>query len=326
MRGKIDFFKGKKILVAGGAGFIGTNFIKVLVKRGANVAATCHRRPPQAEDSEIKYFCVDLMDRRDCARVVQNMDYVFMCAANTSGAGVIEKTPLVHITPNVVMNALMLEAAYTAGVKKYLWISSSIVYPVTDYSVKEEQMMSGPPFDKYYGVAWMKRFGEILCETYSTKIKNPMKTVVVRPANIYGEYDDFELETSHVVPALIRKVAEHHNPVEVWGDGNEVKDLIYIGDFIEGALLAMEKIDDFRPLNIATGTPVTVKEVVTSILEADNYKNAVIVFDSSKPTMIPKRLIDASLAEEILGFKAKTSLKDGIIKTVKWYKKNKIKH
>ena len=318
-----NFYKNKKILVAGGAGFIGSNLVERFLELGVKIRATYHQKRPQILDDKVEYLKVDLTKKEDCRRAVSCVDLVFMCAANTSGAGVIDKTPLVHVTPNVIMNALMLEAAYEAAVKKFLWISSNAVYPVTDYPVKEEDMMKGPPFEKYFGVAWMKRFGEILCETYSTKIKNPMKTVVARPANIYGEYDDFEWETSHVVPALIRKAVERHDPLEVWGDGNDIKDLIYVKDFIAGLLLAMAGLDEFQPINVGTGKPVTVKEVLRAILAADGYTNARIVFNASKPTMIPKRLIDVSKAKELLGFEAQTSIEEGIRRTVEWYKRNR---
>ncbi len=313
-------FYEKNVLVTGGAGFIGVNLIKGLLELGADVIATLHRKPAVIQDERITYTKCELTNANDCKQVVQGMDYVFMCAANTSGAAVMEKTPLVHVTPNIIMNTLMLEAAYEAKVKKFLFISSNSVYPVTDYPVREEGMIKTDLFGKYFCVGWMKRFSEILCEMYATKLKKPMKTVVVRPANAYGEYDDFEWETSHVIPALIRKIAERHKPVEVWGDGNDIKDFIYVGDLIEGMLLAMEKIDTFSPINIASGRACTIKEVLNAILIADNYQDAKIVFNSSKPTMIPKRLIDTSKAKKLLGFKAKTSLAEGIKKTVDWYK------
>ena len=315
------WLKDRKVLVAGGTGFVGVNLINRLLDLGADVRATLHNREPVINDDRIEYVRVDLTEAEDCAKAVEGIEYVFMFAANTSGAAVMEKTPLAHVTPNVIMNTLMLEAAHKAGVLKYLWPSSNTVYPSSDNPVKEDEMMSGPPFEKYFSVAWMKRFGEILCEMYSTKIKNPMTTVVVRPANIYGIYDDFAWETSHVVPALIRKVIERHDPLEVWGDGNDIKDLIYVEDFVEGILLAMEKVSTFDPINIGTGIPVTVKNVLAAALEADGYTDAKIVFNDSKPSMIPKRLIDVSKAERVLGFSATTPLKEGIKKTVEWYKK-----
>ncbi len=311
----------KTILVTGGAGFIGTNVILSLLQRGYNVRATLHKKQQQIKAPGVEFVFADLTQKDDCEQAVQGIDWVFMCAANTSGAGVIESTPLVHVTPNVIMNTLMLEAAHKAGVKKYLWLSSNTVYPPSDHPVKEEEMMSSQPFEKYYPVAWMKRFGEILCEIYSTKIKNPMATVVVRPANIYGPFDDFSWETSHVVPALIRKVVERHDPINVWGDGTDIKDLIYVEDFVEGAVLAIEKMTTFDPINIGTGIQVTINDVLRTALDIDGYQNAKISYDISKPTMIPKRLIDVSKAERVLGFRAKTSIREGVAKTIRWYRK-----
>ncbi len=240
----------------------------------------------------------DFLKKEDCQKAVEGQELVFMLAANTSGAAVMEKTPLVHVTPNIIMNSLMLESAYEAGVKKFLFHSSNTVYPVMDTPAKESDMKFGDLFYKYYFVAWMKQFSEVLCEMY-TKVKNPMQTVVVRPANIYGPFVFFEGENTHVIPALIKKIIERQNPLQVWGDGNDVKDFIYIDDLVEGDLLAMEKMETFEPINIATGVPVTIKDVLSAVIENENFTEAEIVFDASKPTMIPRRLIDASRAKEL---------------------------
>jgi len=312
-------FKNTNVLVAGGAGFVGVNLIKRLLDLGANVSATLYRSDPVLDDARIRYIRGDLRIPEDCVTAVAGIDYVFMCAANTSGAAVMAKTPLAHLTPNVLMNISMLDAVYQAGVKKFLFISSNTVYPLTDFAVKEDDV-TNEFYEKYFIVAWMKRFTEIVCEMYATKIAKPMKVCVVRPANIYGEFDDFEWETSHVIPALIRKIVERHKPLEVWGDGNDLKEFIYVQDFIDGMLLAMEKIEGFDPINISTGYPCTVKDVLNVLLKVDNFSDANIVFDASKPTMIPKRLIDISKAKHLLGFDPKVSLEEGLKKTVTWYR------
>lgn len=314
-------FSGKKVLVAGATGFLGSNVARELLSRGALVRGTVRKRQPKINDPRLEYIQADLTLKEDCARAVAGMDYVMMCAASTAGASVMVNTPLAIVTPNVIMNALMLEAAYAAGVEKFLFVSTNAVYPVLDHAAREDEMMSGPPFEKYYPAAWMKRFGEILCETYSTKIKKPMKTVVVRPANAYGPLDNFDLETSHVVPALIRKVIERQKPLQVWGDGTDIKDLIYIDDLVRGILLAFEKIEEYNPVNIGTGVPVSVNDALRAALEADGYADAEIVYDASKPSMIPMRQLSTAKAEELLGFRAATSIKEGVAKTIAWYKK-----
>jgi len=244
------FYNGKNVLVTGGTGFTGINLIKRLVSLGANVTATIHNKFPVILDTRIKYIKVDLMNREDCLSVCENQDFIFMCAANTSGAAVMEKTPLAHVTPNVVMNTLMLDAAYACSVKKFMFLSSTTVYPLSDMALIESDV-TGELFDKYYCVGSMKLFSETLCNMYATKIKNPMTTIIVRPGNLYGDYDDFEWETSHSTAALIRRVVERHSPITVWGDGSDIKDITYISDFIDGLILSMEKIDKFDIINIA---------------------------------------------------------------------------
>ena len=322
----MSFFDNKKVLVTGATGFVGVNLINRLLSLGALIRATIYRKEPIIWDGGIDYVKCDLTRMEDCCRVVEGIDYVFHCAASSSGAAIIENTPLVHVTPNIVMNSQLLEAAYFAKTKKFLWISSSTGYPPTGgKAVKEEEMMNGEPYEKYFFVGWMKRYTEVLCRMYSEKLKNPMTTIVLRPTNIYGEYDDFEFETSHVFAALIRRVVERQSPIEVWGTGDDVRDLIYVGDFIDAMLLGMEKIDRYCTFNIGLGKGYSIKEILKMMLEVDGYRDAKIVFDSSKPTMIPIRLVDTTKAETILGFRASTGLKKGIEKTIKWYRENKSK-
>ena len=165
-------FKGSKILVTGAGGFLGTNIAKRLVEEGSHVRGTLYTRNPQFEHQRLEYVHANLTEMEDCRRVVEGMDYVFMCAANTSGAAVMATQPLAHVTPNVVMNAQMLEASYQAKVKKFLFISSSAAYPPSgDRPVSEAEMFAGEPYEAYFSVGWMKRYGEVLCRIYSEKIK-----------------------------------------------------------------------------------------------------------------------------------------------------------
>jgi len=312
-------FQGCNVLVTGGAGFVGSNLIERLVGLGANIRATVHKKSPVIKENPIDYIWCDLLRPEDCHSVCQDMDYVFLCAAVTSGAAVMDKTPLAHLTPNLIMNAQMLDAAYSQGVKKTLFISSNTVYPVTEHSVKEDEV-TNEFFEKYFIVAWMKRFSEIMCEMYSTRIKKPMETVVVRPANIYGPRDDFEWETSHVLPALIRRVVERHDPIRVWGDGKDIKDFVYIDDLIDGLLLAMEKINGFDQINIASGNQYCIRDLLELIIRLDGFENARVEYDVTKPTMIPKRLIDPTKARELLGFEANTAIEEGLRRTIEWYR------
>ncbi|GJL59368.1 MAG: GDP-L-fucose synthase [Nitrospirales bacterium] len=314
-------FKGSKVLVTGAGGFLGTNMAKRLVEEGSYVRGTLHTRSPQFEHQDLEYVKADLTNMEECRRVVEGMDYVFMCAANTSGAAVMATQPLAHVTPNVVMNAQMLEASYQAKVKKFLFISSSAAYPPSgDRPVSEADMFAGDPYEAYFSVGWMKRYGEVLCRIYSEKIKDSMKTVVVRPSNVYGPYDKFDFERSHVTAALLRKVVERQNPLEVWGTGEDVRDLIYVDDFIDAVMLAMARLNQFDPVNIGYGKGCRVHDVLTTLLAVDEYQNANVITNPSKPSMIPIRLLDVEKATVQLGFSPKITLQAGLKKTLGWYR------
>ncbi len=316
-------FKGKNILVAGGAGFIGSNLCARLDAQGCQVRATFHKRTPDIKSSNIDYVQADLTLLSDCHQVVQDMDYVFMCAASTSGAAVIAHSPLVHVTPNIVMNAQMLDAAYTAKVQKFVFISSSIVYPSSGSRAnREEEWLTDDPYEAYYAAGWMKRYGEILCKVYSEKLSEPMISIVVRPSNLFGPYDKYDFARSHFLAALLRRVVERHDPIEVWGSGQDVRDLLYIDDFIEGMLCAFERVDGYNPINLAYGKGYTVKEVLDVLIRVDGFENAQVVFNASKPSTIPIRLVDTSKAKRLLGFSAQTSLEEGLKKTLKWYREH----
>ena len=316
---KNSFYKDKNILVAGSSGFIGTHLTKKLSELGANIIGTYlnHKYTPKLP--KVKYLRADFTNYQDCLKVTKNIDYVFMVAANTSGAAVIDKTPLAHLTPNVVMNSQILAAAYENNISKFCFISSNTVYPVTDFPVAEDDV-NYQFFSKYFIVGWMKLFSEKMNQMYAKHIKKPMKTLVIRPGNLYGPNDKFTWNESKVIAALIRKSIERQDPLSVWGDGNDLKDFLYIDDFILGLLQAFETIDDFQAINIASSIPVTIKEVLKEILEQDKNNSANIKYDSSKPTMIPKRLINTDKIREKCNWEPKFSLREGLKLTISWYK------
>lgn len=313
---------GKRILVTGGSGFIGGNLVARLVRRGCRVRAT-HRRPVHPGVREpVEWVRADLTRPEDCARVVQGIDLVFHCAANTSGAAVIVQQPLVHVTPNVVMSSLLLEAAHAAGVARLVYLSSCAAYPATgDRPVAEDEMWSGDPYPAYYPAASMKRFVETLCEIYARRIQPAMSTVVVRPSNVYGPYDKFDPERSHVTAALIRKVAERQDPIEVWGTGDDVRDLIYIDDFLDGLVHAAEVDEDFFTVNIASGIGTPIRKVLTTLLEIDGRPHAPVRFDPAKPSTIPVLRVSTERALARLGFHAQIPLSEGLRRTLAWYRR-----
>jgi GDP-L-fucose synthase len=315
--------KGTKVLVAGASGLIGANLLARLLKEGASVRATLHSRTPVIHDPRIEYLKCDLRRPEDCRRAVAGMQHVHLCAASTSGAAAIAATPMIHVTPNILINTCMLEAAYDAGVEKFIWLGSTVAYPVSSLPMREEQLLEGEPFEKYYYAGWAKRFMEVLCRMYGEKLSRRMTTIVLRPTNVYGPHDDFEFATSHVIPALIRKCVERWDPLEVWGDGSEVRDALYVDDMVEAMLLAACKLEQYDAINIGLGRGYSVKEILNCLLRVDGFRDARISFDASKPTMIPIRLIDTRKAESLLGFRARIDLEEGLQRTLHWYRQTR---
>ena len=312
-------FENKNILVAGANGFVGINLLHKLSDTGANLFGTIHSKRSFQTSGEVTLRECDLSTSAGCDEATKDIDYVFMCAANSSGAGVMEKTPLVHLTPNLLMNAQMLEAAYANGVSKFCFISSNTVYPPVEHPVLEDEA-SYDFFEKYYIVGWMKRFSEIMCEMYSDKIQKPMDVLVVRPGNLYGPFDKFTKSESKVIASLIRKAVEGQNPLEVWGDGHDIKDFLYVDDFVEGMIAAFRSPNITGPVNIASGVEVTIREVIKIILKITENSDGKVSFDASMPSMIPVRRISISKIKSSTGWEPSTDLRSGLEKTINWYK------
>ena len=314
---------GKRITVAGATGFIGTNLVESLVSEGAIVRALTHTKPPQIINSQVEYVNADLMRLDDCKAVTIDTDIFVMAAANSSGAAVMAKNPLAHLAPNVVMNALTLESCLLNGVKKYCFISSNTVYPSSENPVTEHDA-TGEFFESYRIVGDMKLFSERMVKNYCMYSKGAMDGIILRPGNLYGPFDKFSKEESKVIPALIRRAVERENPFVVWGDGKDIKDFLYITDFVSALIQSLKSNDPFTILNISYGESVGLKEVIEEILIATNSSDLTIEFDKSKPSMIPKRLISNELAKKFLSWQPKNSLSTGIDLTVKWYTENLI--
>jgi GDP-L-fucose synthase len=316
-----QFYKGKKVLVAGGAGFVGTHFVEALLAAGADVRITTHERKVIVDDPRVEKVQADLGNPTDCARACSGVQYVFNAAGAVAAAGVTSGNPMSAIRTNLVVNACLLEGAWAAGVERFQIFSSSTGYPAADHPIKEEEFWQGETFAGYFGYGWMRRYLERLAEFTAQKSK--MKIAIVRPTAVYGRHDNFDSVTSHVVPALIRKAVERMAPYEVWGTGEEVRDFLHAKDLVRGCLLMLEKKADCDPVNIGYGKVVTVKEIVKSILVAADYADAEVIFNSSKPSAIPYRAVDCSKAKALLGFEPTISLAEGLGDTVRWYKEHR---
>jgi GDP-L-fucose synthase len=308
------------ILVTGGSGLVGFNLVTRLRSMGCNIRSVYHRKDPPIAYDGVDYVKADLQIRDDCRLVVRDIDYVFHVAASTSGAAAISATPMIHVTPNILIDTHLFDACYQEGVKKVLWTASTTGYPdLGGQIIEEDQMFQGEPYPKYYMTGWTKRFTELLCNMYSHKLSIKMPILVLRPTNIYGPHDKFDFERCHVIPSLIRKIVERQNPLEIWGTGDDERDFVYIDDMIDAIIMAMEKLQGYDPVNIGFGKTYTVKEALKTMLAIDNYSPEV-VYNSDKPSMIPVRRVSIAKAQRLLNFNPKISLEEGLRKTIDFYR------
>lgn len=313
--------QGRRVTVAGASGFIGTHLVPALVSRGAIVRAVVHANPPRFPQDGVEVVQEDLTTVSGCRLAMQNTEIFVMAAANSSGAQVMADKPLTHLTPNVVMNALTLEAAHALGVSKYCFISSNTVYPPGENPMSETDA-SGKFFPAYDVVADMKLFSERMAGFYQFKVPNPMGILIVRPANLYGPFDKFSPNESKVIPALIRRAVNREDPFVVWGDGRDVKDFLYISDFVEGLMAALELDSAYEVFNLASGESVSLQEIIPIILSKSGGKPVTVTFDESKPSMIPVRRISNDKARSDLRWRPVVSMTEGIERTVDWYRRS----
>lgn len=309
--------EGKRILVTGASGLIGSNLIKRLQNiPNVNITATFHESLLPVQTNTVTG---DLCNLSFCEEITKNIDVVFHCAAKSYGAMVMENNPTLLVRDNLIMNINMLESCHKNDVKKFIWLASTTGYPNTTEAVTEDMMFLEEPFDKYYAVGWVKRYTEVLCKLFSEKLKKQLPCIVLRPTNIYGPNDKIDFNKSHVLSALMRKVLEKHNPIEVWGDGLDQKDVLFVDDIVDALILSAEKVDKFEQFNIGYGQTYSILEILQSIKNIVGH-DAPYKLIPSGPKMIPIRKVNIQKAKNILGWKPKTTLNQGLTITAEWMK------
>jgi GDP-L-fucose synthase len=319
--------KTDNILVTGASGFIGSRLLKMLYENGyTNLRATTFARDLRNDFTGtqfIEHIKGDLQTAEFCEKIVQNIDIVFHCAANTSNALDTKVNPLIHVTANVEMNVNLMEQAWKNKVRKFMYISSNTVYPNigSEYCTEDIEVQSPNIYPAYKAVGNMKRYGETLCDFLSNHIHNPMQCVIIRPSNAFGPNDKYDYEKCHVTPANIRKVADGLNPIPVWGDGTEVRDVIHVDDMVSGFICVAENVDKYDVYNVCYGSGYTVNEVLDTIKSIENNDNP-IEYVSNKAPMIPVRLLSNRRLKS-LGWKPKYDLRSGLEDALKWYREHK---
>lgn len=308
----MGFWADKKILVTGGAGFLGSFIVEKLIKeREVNLGSI---RVPRSKD-------VDLRKWENCVKAVSDVDVVIHLAAKVGGIGFNKKYPATLFYDNAIMGIQLMEAARREGVQKFVAIGTVCAYPkYTPVPFKEEDLWNGYPEETNapYGIA--KKI--LLVQAQAYRRQYGFNAIFLLPVNLYGPRDNFDPEQSHVIPALIKKMVdaklEGRNEVVVWGTGKVSREFLYVEDAAEGILLAAEKYDTADPVNLGVGKEITIRELVNLIAKLTGYTGK-IVWDTSKPDGQTRRCLETRKAKEEFGFEAKTNFIDALKKTMKWY-------
>lgn len=309
-----SFFKDKKILITGGAGFLGKQVMEKVLEKGVEKRSLIIPRSKG----------VDLRERENCVKVVEGMDIVIHLAANVGGIGYNRKNPGTLFYDNVVMGIHIMEEARKAGVDKFVAIGTVCAYPkFTPVPFKEGDLWNGYPEETNapYGLA--KKM--LLVQAQAYRKQYGFNAIYLLPVNLYGLGDNFDPKSSHVIPALIRKfieAKEKNKPeVVVWGTGKATREFLFVEDAAEAIVLATEKYNKPEPVNIGSSFEISIKDLAKLISKIVDFKGT-IVFDKSKPDGQPRRKLDTTRAQKEFGFRAKTGFDEGLVKTINWYKEH----
>lgn len=309
----MSFWTGKKVVVTGGAGFLGSHLVTSLKKKNPKSIIV-----PRSKD-------YDLRDPKACARVVKDADIVIHLAAVVGGIGYNREIPGSMFYDNVLMGTHMIEESRKAGVDKFVALGTVCAYPkLAPIPFKEKDLWNGYPEETNapYGIA--KKM--MLVQSKAYRDQYGFNSIFLLPVNLYGPGDNFDPRSSHVVPALIKKFVDAkengREKVVVWGTGKATREFLYVDDAAEGILLAAQMYNKSDPVNLGSSLEISVKDLAGKIRSIVGFEGK-IVWDKSKPDGQPRRKLDVSRAKQEFGFEAKTDFDQGLKETITWYIKNK---
>lgn len=326
MKQAICDLKGKRILVTGGAGFIGSHLVEALVKRGCLVTVVDNLKRGRIENlnkvsHKIEFVNKDLTEPNACNKVFKDQDIVFHLASDAYGLSYSYKHHSEILTNNLLINANVLNACQKNNIKKMLVVSSSCVYSDNaEIPAKESAGFLGEPEKANIGYGWSKRILEIQATHLNQEYG--MEIAIIRPTNVYGPRDPISGKGTHVIPSLIYKILFEKGPVVVWGSGEQARNFIYVNDAVRAMLLTTEKYACAKPVNLGSNKATSMKELIYTLLKLTGQERQVI-FDKTKPEGAKCKSSDISLIKKSVGFSPKVSLEEGLKETIKYYRQCK---
>jgi GDP-L-fucose synthase len=320
------YLDNKLVFLAGSTGLAGSSIIKYILDNYPTTrirAAYYKHTKPFIKHERIEYVYGDLRHKEDCRRMIKGCNCAIMAAGYTAGSKMITSAPWKYINDNLIMNAVMLEAFYSEGVKRIVSIGTAVEYQEFEGHIREDELdWNKDPHPSYFGIGWCKRYIEKLSEF--CHIKYDMEVINVRLANIFGPYAKFDPETSNFIPAIIRKAVDKMDPFEVWGSPDVTRDVVYSEDFARAIVMMMDNEEiKFDTFNIGSGVKTTVGDVVEWSLKYAGHRPKKINYLTEKPTTIKFRALDCSKAKKILKWEPQYTIEEGVKKTTEWWIKNK---
>jgi len=306
-------FAGSNVLVTGGTGLIGRQVVDILCNAQANVAIVSLDKIRINEQAE--HIFGDLTNFEFCKEITKDMDFVFHLAGVKGSIQVTKAKPASFFIPLLMMNTNLLEASRLNRVKRVVYTSSIGAYASAEV-FKETENLDGPPMDMFPG--WAKRMAELQIKAYKTQY-DLENFSVVRPCNVYGPGDNFDPDNAMVIPTLMYRIYQKQDPVVVWGDGSAIRDFAYSRDVAEGVILALYHRTKSDFVNLGSGRGYSIKELVETL---HSFLDFNCVFDTNKPSGFPRRVMDISLARELIDYNPTTSLAEGLKETWQWYTNN----
>ena len=313
----MNFYKKKRILVTGGTGLIGTPLVKMLLEKGAEVTVVSLDQNLK-KIKDYKFLKLDLREFSNCMKACKNQDYVFHLAGVKGSPLMTKLKPASFLVPTVSFTFNMMEAARRSNVERFLLTSSIGVYSPSRI-FKEESVWKTFPSENDKFAGWAKRLCELQAEAYKVQYKSS-NISIVRPANVYGPNDNFDIDNAMVIPSLINKISTSKKVLKVWGDGSAIRDFIYADDVASGMLKILEKQISY-PVNLGSGNGVSILNLVNNIKDNFKEKKIKIIWQKDKPSGDKVRLMDTTKAQKI-GFKPVIPLSEGLRRTIDWYKRN----
>ncbi|HBE02019.1 MAG TPA: hypothetical protein DC049_06030 [Spirochaetia bacterium] len=315
----------KKIFIAGSGGVASISIIKYLLDNypGVRITATCNRTNPVIINDRIIYIKTDLLDYNQCRHAAAGCDYAVMAAAVTASAQVFSLQPDAIISDNLIMNINMLKAFAAEKIKRVLFVGSATLYQEINTPVAEDELdLNVDPPGPYLGFGWTTRYLEKLCQHWHNK--TGMDFLLTRVSNIYGPYAKFDPQNSNFIPAIIRKVNDRAEPLEIWGSPDAARDVIYADDFARAVVLLLSAADiKFDVFNISCGRPCTVKQIVKAIIECADYRPEEIKYSEAMPVTAGYRAYKNSKIKKAVQWSPRVTYHEGIQKTLNWWKENK---